>query len=188
MTRNNFYVLSGGMGAGKSAVISRLRDCAIPCVPEPAREILAEQRRIHATGVPEKNADLFSMLMLSRSIHNFAEYSSVEGPVVFDRGIPDMAAYARLFGLDETPYANAAKEFRYHPTVFYFRAWKEIYANDDERKVSFEEAEAFGFLVRSIYEGLGYRTLEVPRTSVEERVRFILDRIPSSAICEAKGS
>jgi predicted ATPase len=175
MTRTNFYVLSGAMGGGKSAVLSRLRDSGIHCVPEPAREILAEQRLIQATGVPEKNADLFGMLMLSRSIHNYLENSPAEQSVIFDRGIPDMVAYARLFGLDGTSYANAAEEFRYNPRVFYFPAWGEIYTNDSERKMSFEEAEAFGTLVRSIHEKFGYQILEVPRFSLEERVQFVLD-------------
>ena len=151
MIKNNYYVLSGAMGGGKSTVLSRLRDFGIHCVPEPAREILAEQRMIKAMGVPEKNADLFSMLMLSRSIHNYYENSSVEESVVFDRGIPDMVAYARLFMLDETSYSNAAKEFRYNTTVFYFPAWEEIYTNDSERKMSFEKANEFGALVEGVY-------------------------------------
>ena len=180
MTKVNFYILSGAMGAGKSAVLSRLRDLGIPCVPEPAREILAEQRLIQAMGVPEKNADLFSMLMLSRSIHNYYENRAMATAVVFDRGIPDMIAYARLFKLDETSYTNAAQEFRYNPTVFYLPAWEEIYTNDSERKMSFEDAKAFGAVVKSIYEELGYLILEVPRFSLEERVQFILARIANS--------
>jgi predicted ATPase len=168
------------MGGGKSMVLSRLSALGIPCVPEPAREILAEQRRIHARGVPEKDPDLFSMLMLSRAIHDYQEHSTLEEPVVFDRGIPDMVAYARLFGLDETPYRNAAQEFRYHRTVFYFPPWEEIYTTDSERKMSFEDAKAFGVVVRSIYETFGYRMLEVPRFSLEERVQFIRDRIANS--------
>jgi predicted ATPase len=48
MIKLNFYVLTGAMGAVKSAVRSGLRDRGILCVPEPAREILAEQRLIHA--------------------------------------------------------------------------------------------------------------------------------------------
>ena len=115
--------------------------------------------------------------MLSRSIHNYYENRAMEKAVVFDRGIPDMIAYARLFQLDETSYANAAKEFRYNPTVFYLPAWEEIYTNDSERKMSFEDAKAFGTVVRSIYEELGYRSLEVPRFSLEERVKFIFARI-----------
>ena len=177
MTRTNFYVLSGAMGGGKSIVLSRLSDLGIRCVPEPAREILAEQRRIHARGVPEKDPDLFSMLMLSRAIHSYQENSAREEPVVFDRGIPDMVAYASLFELDEMAYRNAAQEFRYHRTVFYFPPWEEIYTTDSERKVSFEDAKAFGVMVRSIYETFGYQMLEVPRFSVEERVQFIRERI-----------
>ena len=101
----------------------------------------------------------------------------MEEKVVFDRGMPDMLAYARLFLLDETAYANAAKEFGYNTTVFYFPAWEEIYINDSERKKSFEEAKAFGDVVRSIYEKFGYRILEVPRFSLEERVQFLLDSL-----------
>ena len=158
-------------------VLSRLSALGIPCIPEPAREILAEQRRINARGVPEKDPDLFSMLMLSRAIHSYQQNSALEEPVVFDRGIPDMVAYARLFRLDETPYGNAAQEFRYHRTVFYFPPWEEIYTTDSERKMGFEDAKAFGVMVRSIYETFEYRMLEVPRFSLEERVQFIRERI-----------
>ena len=177
MIQNNFYVVSGAMGAGKSAILSRLSGCEVRCVPEPAREILAEQRLIRATGVPEKNAELFSMLMLSRSIHDYYENCSIGEPVVFDRGIPDVIAYARLFSLDEAAYINAAMEFRYNPMVFYFPAWEDIYTTDTERRMSFEQAKAFGEDVRSVYEGFGYQIVEVPRCSMEERVQFIRDRI-----------
>jgi predicted ATPase len=177
MTKVNFYILSGAMGAGKTAVLSKLKEIGFPCVPEPAREILTEQRRIRGMGVPEKNADLFCMLMLSRSIHNHHENSDIEKAVVFDRGTPDMIAYARLFALDETPYVNAAKEFRYNPTVFYMPAWEEIYTNDSERKMTFEDARAFGDTVKSIYKEFGYHIVEVPRIALGERVQFISDRI-----------
>jgi predicted ATPase len=177
MIKHNFYILSGAMGGGKSAVLSRLKGLGIHCVPEPARAILAEQRRIKAPGVPEQNADLFTMLMLSRAIHNYEQNSATEAPVLFDRGIPDLIAYARLFQLDETPYANAVQEFRYHPTVFYFPAWEEIYTTDAERKMSFEAAKEFGGVVRSIYQKFEYQILEVPRCPLEERVKFILDRM-----------
>src|SRR5690349_18189840 len=177
MIQNNFYVLSGAMGAGKSAILSRLSRFDVHCVPEPARQILAEQRLIRATGVPEKNAELFSMLMLSRSIHNYYEKSSMAEPVIFDRGIPDMLAYARLFTLDEAAYINAAMEFKYNPMVFYFPGWEDIYSTDTERRMSFEQAKAFGQDVRSVYEGFGYQIVEVPRCSMEGRVQFIMERI-----------
>jgi predicted ATPase len=79
--------------------------------------------------------------------------------------------------LDETSYSNAAEEFRYNTMVFCFPAWEKIYTNDAERKMSFEKAKEFETVVRSIYENFGYRILEVPRCSLEERVKFILDRV-----------
>ncbi len=177
LTKLNFYVLSGAMGGGKSTILAKLRARGLDGVPEPARAILAEQRLIKAKGVPEQNADLFSMLMLSRAIHNYAEKRVLETPVIFDRGIPDMLAYARLFQLDETPYVNAAQAFRYNPTVFYFPAWEEIYTTDNERKMSFAAAQAFGAMVCGIYAQLGYRILDVPCSSPEERVNFICANI-----------
>ena len=97
--------------------------------------------------------------------------------IIFDRGIPDMIAYANLAQLDATAYVNASKEFRYNPTVFYFAAWQAIYTNDEDRKISFEGAQKFGIDVKTIYEGLGYQILEVPRLSIEERAQFISERI-----------
>jgi predicted ATPase len=88
-----------------------------------------------------------------------------------------MIAYARLFQLDETPYTNAAREFRYNPNVFYFPAWESIYTTDSERKMSFEDASAFGSVVSSIYAGCGYHLLDVPRLTVDERAQFILNCI-----------
>lgn len=180
LTKLNFYVLSGAMGGGKSTVLAGLRDLGMHCVPEPAREILAEQRLINAKGVPEQNAELFSLLMLSRAMHNYSERRTLEAPVMFDRGIPDLIAYARLFQLDETPYTNAVLAFRYNPTVFHFPAWEEIYTTDAERKMSFAAAQDFGAVVRSIYEKLGYRILEVPRVSPAERANFIYTSIANS--------
>ena len=55
------------------------------------------------------------------------------------------------------------QDHRYHNRVFVLPAWREIYATDDERKMTFEMAEAFGEDVRSIYEGLGFEILEVPK-------------------------
>lgn len=177
MNQDNFYILSGAMGGGKSTILVKLKASNRCCVPEPARAILAEQRQINAPGVPEQNAELFCMLMLSRAIHNYHDNLTREGIVVFDRGIPDMIAYARLFGLDESPYRNAAQTFRYNPTIMYLPAWEEIYTTDAERKMSFAQASTFGEAVRDVYEKLGYRILEVPRCSLEERVQFIADRM-----------
>jgi predicted ATPase len=172
-----YYILTGAMGSGKSTIINHLLQKKISCIPEPAREILMEQRRINADGAPEKNADLFTQLMLSRATNNYKKnYESVK-PIIFDRAIPDIIAYADLFQLDTKIYYNAAKYYKYNNTVFLFNGWKEIYANDDERKMSFEQADNFGNKIEEIYHKLGYTIITVPKLNIEERIKFIENTI-----------
>ncbi len=177
MERRNFFVLTGAMGAGKSTIIEKLTERAIACVPEPARPILREQRLKKASGVPEIDPDLFTRLMLSRAMHQFESQAAETGPIIFDRGIPDMIAYAESFSLDTELYRNAAREYRYNRRVFWFEGWREIYAKDDERKMEYEAAAAFGRSARAIYEALDYEVVPVPLESIEDRVDFIVSAL-----------
>ena len=43
------------MGAGKSTVLAKLTELGYTCVAEPAREVLAEERRTGGNGVPERD-------------------------------------------------------------------------------------------------------------------------------------
>jgi hypothetical protein len=67
----------------------------------------------------------------------------VERRSVFDRGVPDCIAYARVLGTDAQPNIRAAAAYRYNPEVLLTRAWAEIYTTDDERKMTFEAAVEF---------------------------------------------
>ena len=53
LNTQQYYILTGAMGAGKSTVLGELKNKGLTCVAEPAREILAEQRTIDGAGVPE---------------------------------------------------------------------------------------------------------------------------------------
>jgi predicted ATPase len=168
-----YYILTGAMGSGKSTIIRHLLENNFFCIPEPAREILMEQRNINADGVPEKNSDLFTQLMLSRATNNYKKYYENNYSIIFDRAMPDMIAYADLFQLDTKIYYNAAKYYKYNNTVFLFKGWKEIYTNDNERKMNFEQANDFGNRVEEIYHELGYNIITVPKINIDERIKFI---------------
>lgn len=171
MTKN--IILTGAMGSGKSTVLKLLKAKGLTIVPEPAREILAEQRSIDGEGVPEKNPKLFTELLLSRAMYQYKQMQSCDDTVIFDRGVPDNIAYAQLFNFDFPPAKNAAKIIRYDTDVFIFPAWEEIYVTDDERKMSFEATKAFGESVKIIYKEHGYNLIEVPCFSPEKRLEFI---------------
>ena len=168
-----YYILTGAMGGGKSTIVNHLLQRKMRCIPEPARAILKEQRNIDADGVPEINACLFTQLMLSRSINNYTNHYDTEKPILFDRAIPDMIAYADLFKLDTRIYYNASKYYQYNNTVFLCKGWESIYANDDERKMSFEQANEFGNRTEELYHELGYNVTIVPNVDIEKRIEFI---------------
>ena len=154
------------MGSGKSTLCVELCKLGFTVVPEPARIVLAEQRAAGGDGVPEWSPQRFCDLMLERMKFDYDEHPSA----FYDRGIPDLVGYAHLFGF-EPPRVD---DYRYHDRVFVLPAWREIYATDDERKMTFEMAKAFGEDVRCIYEGLGYEIIDVPKDTPDARARFII--------------
>ena len=90
-----------------------------------------------------------------------------------DRGIPDVACYARLIGL---PFLDdlqrACETYRYNNIVFMAPPWEEIYATDSERKQSYAEAVATYEMMAEVYQEYGYRPIELPKAS--QRAEFVL--------------
>jgi predicted ATPase len=174
MVKNRFFLLTGAFGSGKSTLLEHLQLRGIQGIVEPARPILAEQRSIQGSGVPEKDPRLFIELMLARMLDAYRQSERLVGPILFDRGIPDILGYAALFGFDLPHCENAAQLYRYNPQVFMAPAWEQIYCTDDERVLPFSEAREFGKHLRAIYKRLDYTLIDLPYVSVEERMDFIL--------------
>lgn len=171
------------MGAGKSTVLAKLTELGYTCVAEPAREVLAEQRKIGGNGVPEKDPQLFIDLMLEKTIAQYEKYCGSDAVVIFDRAMPDLTGYADLLGVNNGKYINASGKYLFNQNVFMFSGWCEIYVNDDERKMSYELAEKFGIDVKNIYTDSGYTIHDVPNVSVDERVKFIVDKLSEFTSC-----
>jgi predicted ATPase len=173
---NNSFVLTGAPGVGKTSLLKEL-EASFRCVPEPARIILAEQRASKSEALPEKNPELFCELLLQRSIQDYEKNRNHDGPVIFDRGVPDNIAYAACFGLDASHYLRTAKNYQYSRMVFLLPPWEEIYSTDDERKMNFRQVCEFHELIRKAYSNLGYNLIEVPRCSIQERASFVKKQI-----------
>lgn len=178
MIKENFHIFTGGPGAGKTSVLDALRAQGFACVEETGRRIIREQAAIGGNIHHNGDRIAYRDLMLTRAVEDFARMSAHQGPVFFDRGIPDLAGYCRLIGSEIPPrLREAAQSCRYNPDVFVFPPWREIYANDTERKQDFQEAiDTFNVIVEALPE-FGYRAIEVPHASVALRVRFIVDHI-----------
>jgi predicted ATPase len=168
-------VLTGAPGTGKTALLGRIGDDVVT-VDEPAREILAEQRAI---GIFETEPADFVALLLERSVEKYHDHRG-DTRTVFDRGIPDCVAYARVSGVDALDAQEAALLFRHAEPVLILPPWEEIYTTDDERTMGFELVVPFHEHLVEAYESAGYELVEVPKDTVEARVAFVRSVIEQS--------
>jgi len=174
--RPNFYILTGGPGAGKTTVLVALRARGFACVDEAARQILKEQKAIGGDATHDGDQVKYRDLMLSRSIEAYNAAQDRTAPVFFDRGIPELLGYPAQAG-EPAHVAEAIRRHRYGPVVFVFPPWEAIYCHDEERKHTLQHAVDVCAAVNATYRQCGYQPVEVPRLPVEARVDLILSRI-----------
>jgi predicted ATPase len=173
-----FLVVTGGPGSGKTTLIDALRAQGFQAMPEAGRAIIQDQVAIGGAALPWADRLAFSELMLGWELRSYREAQAHYGPVVFDRGVPDVIGYLSLCGLPVGDHvARAAELHRYRREVFIAPPWPEIFTQDAERKQSLNEAEATYHALAGAYERCGYGLVPLPRVPVAERVRFVLSRI-----------
>ena len=178
INKPNFYLFTGGPGAGKTSVIDHLKQQGHLVVPEAARAIIQHQRSIGGNATHDGDRILYTERMLQQSIADFENLMSVEKNVYFDRGIPDLYSYSSRFCQGVTPpVLQAVERYRYNTLAFVFPPWPEIYCHDNERKQAFDEAVETWEAVIAGYQAAGYQTIEVPEMSVAGRADFIQGKI-----------
>lgn len=178
MIRQNGYVFTGGPGAGKTSVITALAAKGFAVVPESGRQIIQEQVASGGAALPWADKTLFRDRMLAAALHDFEQQPADGQPVFFDRGIPDLIGYSSLENLPvPVVLQEYAATWRYHPRVFIFPPWEEIYQGDTERKQDYATAVATYEAMQAAYTGNGYELVTVPCTGVADRVAFILDNL-----------
>ncbi len=99
-------------------------------------------------------------------MRSYREAPGPKGPVLFDRGIPDVMGYLLLCQLSVPAHIEkAAQDFRYNQQVFLAPPWAEIYTKDNERKQSEAEATATYDRMVTVYSKLGYQINLLPFTN-----------------------
>jgi len=171
---NRLFIVTGGPGAGKTTLLLELERRGFHVSHEVARQIIQEQVAANGDALPWADTRRYTELMLERSIAAYRESSSTE-TVFMDRGIPDVACYARLIGLPLIEkLQSACNEYRYNPRVFLAPPWQEIYATDTERKQTYSEAVATYEMMAEVYREYGYQPIELPKTDPQQRAEFVL--------------
>lgn len=177
---DHLFVVTGGPGAGKTSLIDALARRGVASSPEAGRAIIRDQMRIGGAALPWADRAAYAEAMLVWEMRSHRAAAARPGPVLMDRGLPDVIGYLTLCGLPVPAHLlRAADLFRYNPRVFVAPFWAEIYARDAERQQDPAEAEATCLVMVETYARLGYRTLELPRAGVAARAAFVLRHIGS---------
>lgn len=173
---NRLVVISGCSSGGKSTLLSELQSRGYTTIPEVGREIVKEQLAAGGDVTPWNKPIEFCELLIERSIaaYKLAQemMDVMDGVVFLDRSFLEGVGY--LQSLKMNRYDHFVDNLRHYPTIFMAPPWKEIYCQDEERRHTFEDAVAEYERLLKVYPQYGYRIVELPKVSVEERAKFIL--------------
>lgn len=173
---DNLFIVTGAPGAGKTTLLDAAAREGFQVGREAARAVIQSQAAIDGPAVQWRNPDMFAELMLDRDIQSWQSLRNHAGPVLCDRGIPDLVAFGRMLSLpDAGHFHRAAMLYRYNPIVFFAPPWRDIYTDDAERTEGWEHAQRIYGPMHGVYIELGYRVVELPKAPVEERLAFVKD-------------
>nr|WP_314897246.1 ATP-binding protein [uncultured Flavobacterium sp.] len=176
--QKEIIVIIGGPGTGKSTIIDGLIANGYCCYPEISRQVTLEAQKQGIEQLFLENPLLFSELLLEGRKKQFQ--SALEEPheiIFINRGIPDVLAYMHYIGDSYPSFFDLACQKYKYTKIFILPPWKEIYISDTERYENFEQAKNIDNHLVTTYEKYGYKLIEVPKDSVDNRILFILDKI-----------
>ena len=176
MTKNNFFIITGGPGGGKTSLLESLAGQGFVIVPETARQIIRERLRNGLTPRPDPHE--FARQIFETDLVNYTSHMNEMQIRFFDRSFLDSALM--LFQDDRNYFESIVDHLitrRYNRKVFIAPPWKEIYRNDSERDQTFEEAVCIYEKLYPWYENNGYQLIVLPNESLETRMKFVLDHV-----------
>ncbi len=95
---DRFFIITGGPGSGKTTLIETLARRGFARSLEAGRSILMDQMAIGGNAVHWGDQRMFAELMLQHEMRSYHMAEAEEGPVLFDRGIPELSLYFALVG------------------------------------------------------------------------------------------
>jgi predicted ATPase len=119
LTYESFFVLTGGPGSGKTTLIDALSARDFSPTQEAGRGVIRQELERGGEGLPWIDRERFAELMFEWELRSFRDAERQDGPVFFDRGLPDTTGYLRLEGLEVPAWMEEeAWRLRYNRRVF----------------------------------------------------------------------
>jgi predicted ATPase len=178
--QTNWHVITGAACTGKTTLINQLAEKGYQTFHETAREFfeieLAKGRTLEE--ILEKGLavqkSIFEMQLTLEHAMQSIDFAFL------DRAIPDSLTFHRIFGYDPNELLPECFHYRYASVFILDRLSlqrEETLGPEDDASSRFLDE----WLVRD-YNALGYKIVRVPALSPQERLSFILDRVPDQRL------
>jgi predicted ATPase len=177
---NQFVVISGCSGGGKSTLLAELSRRGYATVEEPGRRIVIEETEAQGLALPSVDMAAFARRAITMALQDRQAAAALSGWVFFDRGLVDAAT--ALEHVTGEPLAGLCQKHRYHTSIFLTPPWPEIYVTDTERQHGLNTAIAEYERLMSAYAVLGYDIVILPKASIGERADFVLRRLADDGV------
>jgi len=175
--QTNWYVITGAPSSGKTTLINQLAQHGYTIVPEIAREYIEDllSNNFSLEDIQKSNRQLQRSILAialkrERRLHP-------DQLIFFDRGTADSLGYFNYYQLNVQHRAHACRYLRYK-SVFYCH---QLPVEQDEVRVEDStSATKIGEHIFQAYLNLGYKLIELPAVSVEERIKMIVPHIKNA--------
>ena len=173
--KNNWYVITGGPGSGKTTTINILHSRGYQTTIEHARHYIDMQREIGKSVTEVRNhLREFQLAVLKLQIEQEKELNPAD--IIFlDRAIPDAHAYYHYLNLPEDPELAQALQNIYYKKVFILDCLPLV--NDYARIEDEEAQQKIHASLLDVYQALPFPVVSVPVLPVAERADFILSHL-----------
>jgi predicted ATPase len=173
------FVITGGPGAGKTTTLNALAERGYIYAPDSARAII--RRRLAGGLSPRPPLEQFGADILQMDIARYRETRINDHPVFFDGGIVGALCFLdQLNALSPGKAEEYVRSFPYNKVALLMPPWEAIYCTDSERDQTFSESVQVFEGLRKWYARWGYETIEAPRTTIDQRVNFILQTVENA--------
>lgn len=178
MNQFPYYIISGPPSSGKTTLINELSNLNYHCYQEMARLVIQRNLKNGIDCFPWNNTLEFSHQVF---LETSDLLNSLNGDFCFfDRSIVDLIAYMDISKIDRNEkYIDAINQSPYSRNVFFLPFWDEIYTTDDQRRESKEEARLIEKNLRLVYKELGFQIIDVPISTIDVRLDFIINKVIS---------
>ena len=172
-------VLTGAPGAGKTTLLDAAAAAGFATSPEVARALLQQPGGMD---LRETDPVGFAEAMLEAHVREFEGHEDRSGPVLFDRGFPDVVGFLEVSGL-AVPRSidQACRTLRYSGPILRAPAWSAIYRQDHERIQTWDQAVASDEAVTAAWQRYAYAVIDLPLVGVGERLAFLSDQLHPAA-------